>query len=79
MLRSVRELKEKAGKQPRRSGRRKSDAHRRELEKEIRIFLDYAKRHPNHLFASGTQRFIKHVCPIIEQMDALEKPVGAEK
>lgn len=55
-----------------RNGRRRADAHRREIERQVRIFLDYAKRHPNHLFASGTQNFLDHVRPIIEQMDAIE-------
>lgn len=65
--------KEKAGElTERRGGRRRIDAHRREIEKQVRIFLDYAKRHPNHLFASGTQHFLDNVRPIIDQMDDLE-------
>lgn len=51
-------------------GRRACDAHRREIERLVKTFLEYAAQHPLHRFAAGTQRFLEEVRPIVEQMDA---------
>lgn|GEM_PF-6818434 len=53
-------------------GRRRADAHRREIERSLRKFLEYAAQHPLHRFAAGTQQFLEEVRPLVEQLDEVE-------
>lgn len=61
------------------AGRRACDAHRRELERLIKRFLEYAAARPLHHFSDGARALITEARPIIEQLDLLcaeDKPVG---
>jgi len=60
--------KEKRG----RTKRRVADAHHEEIYRLLSKFLDYADSHPLHRFAEGTQKFLREVRPVKEQLDAIE-------
>lgn len=53
-----------------REGRRKEDAHLRQIERCVRDYIEnYYSKHPSYLFANGTRSFVEHVGPVIEQLD----------
>lgn len=67
-------MEKKKPSRQRSQGRRRQDAHRREIERLVREFLLYAEKHPLHRFAAGTRRFLVEVRPLVEQLDAIQRP-----
>jgi hypothetical protein len=56
-----------------RPGRRKCDAHRREIERQVRQFLAGWKGKNLNFAAGPTRRFIEEITPIVEQLDKLQE------
>ena len=52
--------------------RRRCDAHYRAITDLARELLLYSDAHPLHRFSSGTQKFLVHTRPVMEQLDALD-------
>ena len=57
------------------SGRRQEDAHLREIESQVRAYInDYFDPHNekhDRTFAPGTVRFVEGVRPVLDQLDAV--------
>jgi hypothetical protein len=59
--------------------RRNEDAHLRELERQLRAFLDFATAHPLHHFSPGAQKLIVEAVPVVEQLDAIRCVTPSKK